>query len=622
MDLKLGKLLVLVVASTSWLVGGRATARETGELEALAGSYEYLVSYRDTHGGALYKPTEGPFKGLVLPYSFYDSEQYWGEYVCRQPGVSCAVTDYYDPQDYAIKARPGQGALLQTERINVHNGTNIYDAATWQIAVVLGAVANHFSNYLDADPYALASNQNTVLGQIHNIQNVPTGSRAITVGSTYLYNGVRITDPKAAYAFRMTSPVWLASDPLKDSRYAPLISVGKLPEENPHYQVGSVAWSDWKPVTGDNAWAFLVGPLHAAYLHFVVGRHGRYVPFADSSVQNAVAVLAAFAAMQSQAGAVYYAPAGTLQNAGDKPVSPYFVSVENNLSLFAGLRILRATLADELSAEPTLTADARKQVLSTTALIDTMLSGGLLPGNHRTKGLRAFIHAFAWREGEFVQGGFANDPGATEEWRPVLEPKAVDVNTWGVAALGSKQIDEWFGFGAAYQLWEKLKGWGAYGKGRSLWGVGYSDADGNGQTADGVFNAGVLSAEWTAGAIVMVRNMIDHYRAVPPGSPDAQRARAFETKLREDEAAMLVGIQNLRFSQYTHGSLAGKPRDYQALIMEPTTPVRSEPYLYSSKRYLIPFGWYGNPIPSTSSTAWAILLADHYDPFGYGGRPN
>jgi hypothetical protein len=536
--------------------------------------------------------------------------------------VNCAVTDYYDPQDYAIKARPGQGALLQTERINVHYGTNIYDAATWQIAVVLGAVTNHFSNFLDADPYTLASNQNRVLGQIHNIRNVPTGSRATTVGSLYLYNGVRITDPKAGYAFRMTAPVWLAPDPLKDSRYAPLINVGKLPDDNPHYHVGSVAWSDWKPITGDNAWAFLVGPLHAAYLHFVVGSHGRYVPFADPSVQNAVAVLGAFAAMQSQTGAVYYAPAGTLQNGGETPVNPYFVSVENNLSLFAGLRILRATLADEISAEPTLTGDARKQIVRVTALIDTMLSGGPLPGNRRTKGLREFLHALAWRQGEFVQGGFANDPESAEEWRPVLEPKAVDVNTWGVAALGSRQIDEWFGFGAAYQLWEKLKSWGAYGKGRTLWGVGYSDADGNGQTADGVFSAGVLSAEWTAGAIVMVRNMIDHYRSIPPSSPDAERARAFEAKLRKDEEDMIVGVQNLRFSRYTHGSLPGKPRDYETLIVEPTTPVRSEPYLYSSKRYRIPFGWYGNPIPSTSSTAWAILLADHYDPFGYGGRPN
>jgi hypothetical protein len=77
----------------------------------------------------------------------------------------------------------------------------------------------------------------------------------------------------------------------------------------------------------------------------------------------------------------------------------------------------------------------------------------------------------------------------------------------------------------------------------------------------------------------------------------------------------------LRFDRYIEAALPGKPADYAKLLL-PGGPLRSEPYLYSSRRYRIPFGWYANPLPSLSSTAWAILLADHYDPFGYGGRPN
>jgi hypothetical protein len=618
----LRKLVLLAVISVAWLIGNGSSAQDRHAIRELRGSYEYLVSYRDTHGGALYVQAEGPFKGLILPFSFSDSERYWGDYVCKQAAVSCAVSDYYDSSDYAIKAHPGAGALLQTERINVHNGTNIYDAATWQIAVVLGAIVNHFGNFLDVDPYALALNQNTVLGETHNTRNIPTGSRATTMGSLYLYNGLRITDPRAAYAFRMTAPVWLAPDPLKDSQYSSLISVGKLPGDNPQYESGRVAWSDWKPITGDNAWAFFVGPLQAAYLHFVVGGHERYVPFADAAVQNAIAVLPTFAAMQSKLGAVYYAPAGTLQNEADTPVNPYFVSVENNLSLFAGLRILKATLQGELSGQPGLSSDTRQQITHCVAVIDAMLSGGALPDRRPTKGLREFLHTFAWRDGEFVQGGFADEPKRTREWLPVLEPRAVDVNTWGVATLGARQIDEWFGFGAAYRVWQRLKTWGGYGEGRTLWGVGYSDADGNGQMADGIYKAGVMSAEWTAGAIVMVRNMINYYRSVPTNSPNATQARSFEAQLRQDEGSMILGIQQLRFGRYVQATLPGKPHDYANLIMEPTTPVRSEPYLYSSKRYRIPFGWYGNPIPSTASTAWVILVADDYDPFGYGGSPN
>ena len=600
------KLLVAAGAALSCALAGNAAAAAHDGIEQLAATYEYLVSDRDTHGGALYRVAEGALQGLLLPYSFSDSERYWGEYVCRLPGVDCTVSDYYDPSDFGVKARSGAGALLQTERIDVHNGTNIYDAATWQIAVVLGAVANHFTNLLDLDPYQLASNQNRALAR--------AGGRAATRGSAYVYNGTRINDPASSYAFRMSAPAWLAPDPLKDSPFARFITVGALPGDNPLYTFGHVSWSDWKPITGDNAWAFLVGPLQAAYLHYVLARGGKCVPFAEPAVQNAIAVLRAFAAMQSAAGAVYYAPAGTLQNQGAAGVSPYFVSIENNLSLFAGLGILRATLAAELAAAR-LSADEKNRIASAARLIDAMLSGGRLPDGRHTKGLREFLRAAAWRQGEFVTAGFANEPGAQDEWRPSPGPRAVDVNTWGVAALGARQIDAWFGFGAAYRLWERLKQWGGYGEGRTLAGVGYSDADSNGRTPEGNFRAGVLSAEWTAGAIVMVRNMIQHYRATPGATP-------LVAKLAQDEARMLDGIQQLRFGRYVAASIPGKPPDYANLIVEPATPAGSEPYLYASRRYFIPFGWYGNPLPSTAASAWVILVADRYDPFGYAGRPN
>jgi hypothetical protein len=198
----------------------------------------------------------------------------------------------------------------------------------------------------------------------------------------------------------------------------------------------------------------------------------------------------------------------------------------------------------------------------------------------------------------------------------------VDVNTWGVAALGTQQVDAWFGFGAAYQVWEGLKDWGAYGEGQTLWGVGYSDADQNGRAPQGNYRAGVLSAEWTAGAIVMVRNMIHHYRTIPRSAPQFAQAQMLAAKLAADEARMLDGIQQLRYGRYLTARLPGKPPDYASLIREPATPVRSEPYLYASRRYFIPFGWYANPLPSTAASAWVILIADRYDPFGYAGRPN
>lgn len=459
----------------------RQAASASPAISHLQESYEFLVSYRATHGGALYRPAEGPLKGVILPFSFADSEQYWGAYVCRLPKTDCAVVDVYDPADFAVKPKPGAGALLQTERVNVHNGTNIYDAATWQIAVMLGAVVNRFGNFLDVDPYDLVSNENRVLSGAYVARNVPLGSRATTEKSLYVYNGARIDNPSAAYAFRMTPAAWLADDPLMESQFASTIHVGTLPGNNPLYRPGRVSWSDWKPITGDNAWAFLVGPLQAAYLHYVVNQRRSYVPFQDKGIQNALAVLPTFAAMQSPSGAVYYAPSGTLGNNSDKPVSQFFVSVENNLSLYAGLRILDSTLGAELSHESSLDKSSRNRITESRQLIASMIAGGKLPGTRRTKGLLSFLRWSAWDEGEFVQGGYADSPGGPRAWLAAAGPRAVDVNTWGVAALGPRQLDEWFGSGAAFRVWQSLKTWGAYGVGRMLWGVGYSDADGNGQ---------------------------------------------------------------------------------------------------------------------------------------------
>lgn len=594
-----------------------ATAQSA--IEALRESYEYLVSYRSTHGGALYGNSPGPLQGLILPYSFGDSAQYWGEYVCRLPQTECRVSDVYDPGDYSVRPAPGPGASLQAERVNVHNGTNIYDAATWQIATMLGAVVNGFGNSLGVEPYRLVSNQNAVLSGAYAAPDVPLGSRATTREGLYVYNGAAVSDPRAAYAFRMTAAAWLADDPLKDSQFAHLLSVSTLPANGARYQPGRISWSDWKPVTGDNAWAFLIGPLQAAYLHYVAADHGAYVPFRDQSIQNALAVLPTFAAMQSPLGAIYYAPSGTLGNSDDRSVSAYFVSVENNLSAYVGLRILDATLGAELAHESGLDVASRGRITRSRRIIATMISGGREHETRSTQGLLAFLRNSAWRAGEFVAAGYANDRGAGREWLAVTEPKAVDVNTWGVAALGPGRIDGWFGFGAAFEVWQRLKKWGGYGVERTLWGVGYSDADGNGQAADGTFRSGVLSAEWTAGAIVMIRSMLRHYRATPGGSPAYARAQEFVRALRADETAMIRGIQELRFDRYVAGSMPGKPGNYRNLVVEPARPLATQPYLYASSRYLIPFGWYANPLPSTCATAWVLLVADDYDPFAYGG---
>ena len=583
----------------------------------LESSYRFLVSDRETAGGVLYLATAGQLQGKRLPLSFVDSPAFWGEYVCQLPGNTCTVTDSYNPHTYALLPSKGLAGDLQTERINTHNGANIYDAATWQIAVMLGHVINHFKIPNNQDAYALVSNQNQLLqeGYSGNASHaVVGGNRAMTAGEVFVYNDQIISNSKHAYSFRMLPRNWLSIDPFAGSRFADQIKTGALPVHNPDYQPGKVTWTDWKPITGENAWAFLIGPLHAAYIHYVTENKGSFVPFREGAVQNALDLLPTFAAMQSASGAVYYAPAGTVANQGDQLINPYEVAVENTLSLYAGLQILRATLQSTLEHDKTLPPTDKALINQALHLADVMINGGILEGNRKTAGLLAFFKDSAWRNGEFVQGGFAGDPSRASGWIVNSQPKAVDVNTWGVAALGARQIDQWFGFGAAYQNWQQVKQWGGYGVGKTLWGVGFSDQDGNGINADGTYRQGILSTEWTAGAILMVRNMLAYYQTIPRASSQYDTARRFLESLAHDEQAMLTAIKNLRIDTYATVGFPGQPHNFAKLLSLPTRP-----YVYASKRYLIPFGWYANPMPSTCATAWMIMLANRYDPFAYGG---
>jgi hypothetical protein len=585
----------------------------------LESSYRFLISDRDTVDGILYTATAGKLQGRQLPLSFADSAKYWGAYVCRLPGNICIVTDIYNSQTYSLTPQKLPAGDLQTERLNTHNGINIYDAATWQIAVMLGQVLNRFSLPNNQDTYALVSNQNYLLKEGHNGNSshvIGSENRAVTTGKLFVYNQQIITDPKQAYAFRMLPRNWLSSDPFKGTSYADQIKTGDLPTQNPDYQPGKVTWTDWKPITGENAWAFLVGPLQAAYIHYVIDQKSAFVPFRDPALQNALDILPTFAAMQSSSGGVYYAPAGTVANQGDLLVDPYEVAVENNFSLYAGLKILRATLQATLTHEEYLSSKDKEIINRALQLSNAMINGGVIGKNRTTSGLLSFFRNLAWHNGEFVQGGRADVPGSTVKWMPNLQPKAVDVNTWGITALGPQEIDVWFGLGAAYQNWQQVKQWGGYGIGKTLWGVGFSDQDGNGIDASGNYRQGVLSTEWTAGAITMLRSMIAYYQTISPESSQYWEVQRFLETLKQDEQSMLAAIIKMRVDTYATDDFPGQPEHYHQLL-----PIgQTRPYVYASKRYLIPFGWYANPIPSTCATAWIIMVADGYNPFVYGGR--
>jgi hypothetical protein len=594
------------------IAAGGAAPAPAPRIELLERSYRFLVGDRTAGAGVMYVFGSGELAGRRLPLSFVDSAGYWGEFVCGSSAARCGVVDRYDATDATLAPQSGPAGDLQIERVAVHEGASVYDAATWQIAVMLGAVVNRFPGTSVQGAWDLVAAQNARL----SAQRAPTPVRAPTRDGNFLYGGTSVPDVRAAYVFRMLPRTWLVQDPLAVAPWRDWIRVvGPLPRAG-GYAPGLISWPDWKPVTGENAWALLIGPLQGALLRARAGAAAGAVAriaVDDPVLRAALALLPTFAAMQTSIGAVRYSAVGP---AG-------LVSVENNASLYAGLRMLDAVLlrALEADAQP-LGAAQRDELEAARARIRTLIEGGRRPDGRATAGLLAFFRDRAWRrdgpgQGEFVQGGVASDAGPGRAWQPAESPRAVDANTWTIAALGAARVDGWFGFGAAYAAWQKVKGWGGYGVGRTLYGVGFSDVDGNGMDGQGNYREGVLSAEWTAGAINLVRSLAAHYgRAEIRTAHGADIDRMLASLVR-DEESMIVHVQALRYSQYLRSSFPGKPPRYAALVQ-----VSSEPYLYASRRQRVPFGWNANPLPSTCATAWMLMIADRFDPLGLEGRPN
>lgn len=73
-----------------------------------------------------------------------------------------------------------------------------------------------------------------------------------------------------------------------------------------------------------------------------------------------------------------------------------------------------------------------------------------------------------------------------------------------------------------------------------------------------------------------------------------------------------MGIDKLRGENYGRAKFPGAPAQFDKLV-----PLMKGAYLYASRRYLIPFGWYANPLPSTSSAAWMVMVETGFNPFKY-----
>jgi hypothetical protein len=605
---------------------------EPGATESMANFLVKSASYTTPSAG--YTPNMGATHNMWYPLSFFSDGnapqfggKYWGETVCLDANAStnqCVVHDVEyaaqnnDPYTYHIWPEDfsQKGAINQIERLDAVAGTDIYDAATVQMALALTALRSD-----NVDKNSLVEKASGVSARMSNLapDNTTYTDKANSPIFSYgdyndtFFGGNLIRQAKFAYSYRMVSENYITRDPLEQfPAYAKSISTAFVKNNTPLYNIGNLSWVDWKPFTGENAWANLIGPLQTAYLSSRV--HGRaYIPFADSSLQNAIYSLFAFQHMQSPIGALYYAPRGTYSNVTGL-VPDGAISTENNASTLAGLRILQTVLQNTDAKDPTLTAADHGKISHTINLINVMIYGGSRPGGGKTQGLLNYFKHYAWSGNSFYEGGIYKNGVFT----PEVGVHAVDATTWTLAVLGPDFVDNELSIhGVSLFLLQAIFGfdgtlyptWGGYRtKDGTLIGSGFSSVDNN----------QVMSGEWTAGAINALRVVTAFYQK--GGAGESYINDAGRDYLAKTQKNMLLGLSFLRSDTYplininnTSDTFRNATRGFPAL------PDDQLGVAYASTRYFIPFGWYANPILSTASTSWNIMLDYNYNPFAIGG---
>lgn len=618
----------------------QVSSNEFLDTQTLNKVLNFLVADINVNGssGCAYTATSGVLAGKLLPLSFWTAPEYFGDFVCKYGATAggeppnCHVRDIYDPETYGVGPEKGLAGDMQLERTNIHGGINIYDASVWQISMALAGVKLGREDLLDH-----SRNVDLMLkaGHLGDGEVAPNSWRAVTkADGTFTYNGVSINategfEATQAYAYRMWPRQWLTKDPFYGTRFESYITPVNFPvTPGTKYERGRLSWQDYKPITGENSWALFIGPLQAQYLRDVTHAGNQCVKFDSDAVQNAIGALTAVMALQSKLGAIYYVPAGSLGNIGSQPANRYAVSTENNASLLSGLLILRKLLQDTQSFGCKYDSDRLEHALS---YLQVLISGGENPlHKHESHGMLTFFSKYAYDSERHIlrTGGLVCQPGQPE-WQPythsVENPQAIDVNTWGITALGVPFMDYVIGeFGSSFRAWEVVKSFGGFSVNGELYGVGYSAEDHNGPASDPA--DGVMSGEWTFGAINFVRTLKYQYRELLKDEwiTNHQRSEiaSIVKTLNKDELSMLKHVRKLQSDKYPHSSTfaSHRPRgDWNSLVKIQDDQVA---FLYASKRYFIPFGWFANPIPAASSTAWAVMVQYDYNPFSLGGSYN
>lgn len=531
-------------------------------------------------------PSLGPCLQYGLPLSYWVPDGYWEE------------TDLKTSNIVQMTAEARYTAVTQMT-LQTH-AVNLYDSGLWMLSSVL---LNHTER---ARAWML------FLSQADTCLQNPPGPSIRAPSSRWAYGAreKRFTG-RNAFFFRMTAPYYMTQgvpeafcevsnsigseevQPGWQNSYAePCPSAcgacgnGGVPSKNS--QGLFYLFSDYRPVTGENAWISMIAPLQYDFLTHDPDRPG---------LQMALDALPAMRALQfelrGELSSVYYSPCSCkgMQCKPRTEAECELASAENAASAYAGAVMLMQSIPKTHAAY----AEA----------------GSLAEGIRR-----AFLHDFIVPEGLQISTVVdQQEKGPTVLCQPCIVSSltvprgsqhvqkskvlAVDVFTWGLTVL-HPHIDLHFGHGFSFKLWLSCRHLGGYTNssltqsGDGFAGVGYTYNK----------DANVLSGEWTLGAINMCEVLARFYE-----SKDAEIAK----DLRRDAHTMRHAVKSLleveidmagNGLQYGHQAHAG----------------RIKTMLYATKRFKIPFGWWAHPHPSMASTVWQFLDSVYFNPLALGGQ--
>jgi hypothetical protein len=422
------------------------------------------------------------------------------------------------------------------ERVIVENGLVIYDGAVAQIALLLSG--------RDED-LLLASRPLEIYweGRVGRLSNIRAGYERDNFVYAPADPGAVVSDlerkGERGFIFRIINAhgEYLSADPLD----------GKT-EFAGFPTWPAIHWEDWKPVAGENAWVVMAAMQLFHRKHYDPQAHSYVFP-AEPSIELQLAEELARAALllQDSNGGIRMAPQGTYSEHDPQSQSSARswwydqISVENNFSWYGALRMLFVVTGKPVYGE---------------ALVR----------------MEKFFQLVFDRDGQYFYQGMVSIDG---EWRPNRKDFAVDVQTWGILALGPEKIDEWFGDGAALRAWQAAREFsGSRDSNGALLGVGFTKETGR------------VSVEWTAGAIMAVRALAEYYQA---------KDSRLEQELRREADEMRKAMETLR-RDFDNGRAA---------------------YAYSSRRDWIPFGWNSHDprVMSLAATGWIIFVDAGQNPF-------